>query len=89
MWKIILGTVGLICGLPIGWLVACVTFFTLAERHQVNWFHGDDRLSWIIPTFIILGPVVGGSLGLFLGAVIDRARAQRNERRDLSGEEKK
>jgi hypothetical protein len=80
MWKVILGIVGLMSGVPVGWLVGSLLFFVLADRHQINWFHGDDGLAWIIPLFLVLGPVLGGGAGLLLGAMLDRTRAQRHER---------
>ena len=80
MWKVILGVVGLLCGFPVGWLVGSLLFFVLAERFRINWFHGDARLSWIIPLFLVLGPALGGGSGILLGAVLDRARARRRQR---------
>lgn len=78
MWKIILGIVGLVGGLPCGWLVGSISFFLLADHYRTNWFHGDDGLSWIIPAVLVLGPVLGGSFGVLLGAVLDRRRARRH-----------
>jgi hypothetical protein len=78
MWKINLGILGLVCGVPFGLLVGCVVSLVLADRYRINWFHGDDRLSWVIPLFLLLGPVLGGGFGVMAGSVLDRARARRH-----------
>lgn len=78
MWKMVLGIVGAVFGLPLGWLVGTLLFFVLADRYRINWFHGDDRLWWIILLFLVLGPVLGGGFGLRLGVAFDRTRARRH-----------
>lgn len=82
MWKVILGVVLGVVGLLCGLLVAIVVFFVLTDHYRINWYHGDDRLSWTFPLFLVLGPVLGSISGILLGRKFDRRRAWRHQEGD-------
>jgi hypothetical protein len=82
MWKIILGVLGLVVG---GLFLGAVGFIVLADFFQIDWissgFSGvpDPRSDRLAAATFLPGAVLGSAAGVWIGAVLDRARGRRHD----------